>query len=255
MSNLKAILKFTLFALWCLCMVPLQIVVLLFHKGQGAYLIPKYWHKGVCRIFGLKVTITGTPLQNRQVMFVSNHLSYLDIPVMGSFLTASFIAKKEVAGWPVFGFLSKMQQTAFIDRSGKEVTKDQYDLGTMLDQGKSLILFPEGTSSDGREVLPFKSRMFTLVLERAGKVALQPITIRLPDAQTQATRDQYAWYGDMELPPHLWALAKTKGAHVELIFHAPIEVSADDDRKAVTNKCFQIIEESLGGVSGLRSSD
>lgn len=178
-------------------------------------------------------------------MYVSNHLSYLDIPVIGSYLKASFIAKQEVAGWPVFGFLSKLQQTAFVDRSGARVEKDHYDLGNMLDAGKSLILFPEGTSSDGRALLPFKSRLFTLVIERVGNVAVQPFTIRIPEAVTQEDRDQYAWHGDMELAPHLWALAKTNGVTVELIFHDLIEVEETTERKALTQQCFKIINESL----------
>lgn len=240
-----AILKTILFLLWCCVMVPLQMIVLLFHKGQGAYIIPKYWHKGVCVIFGIKVKITGKPVLDRQVMYVSNHLSYLDIPSIGSFLKASFIAKLEVASWPVFGFLSKMQQTAFVDRSGARVKEDHYDLGSMLDAGKSLILFPEGTSSDGQTLLPFKSRLFTLVIERVGHVVVQPFTIRLPDAKTQADRDGYAWYGDMDLAPHLWALAKTSGVTVELVFHDQIEVDETTERKALTEQCYQIIQSAM----------
>ncbi|MCB9965957.1 MAG: 1-acyl-sn-glycerol-3-phosphate acyltransferase [Rhodospirillales bacterium] len=240
-----AILKIILFLLWCCIMVPVQMVVLIFHKGLGAYTVPKYWHKGVCVIFGVKVKISGTPVQDRQIMYVSNHLSYLDVPAIGSYLKASFIAKQEVAGWPVFGFLSKLQQTAFIDRSGARVDKDHYDLGSMLDAGKSLILFPEGTSSDGQTLLPFKSRLFTLVIERVGHVAVQPFTIRLPQAKTQEDRDRYAWYGDMDLAPHLWALAKTGGVTVELVFHDLIEVTESTERKVLTEQCYQIIQSAM----------
>ncbi len=226
-------------------MVPAQMVVLLFTKGQGAYIIPKYWHKGVCLIFGIRVKISGTPVHNRQIMYVSNHLSYLDIPAIGSYLKASFIAKQEVAGWPVFGFLSKMQQTAFVDRTGARIKEDHYSLGNMLDAGKSLILFPEGTSSDGQELLPFKSRLFSLVIERVEHVAVQPFTIRLPNAQNQVDRDQYAWYGDMDLAPHLWALAKTNGVTVELVFHEIIELDSNADRKELTDQCFEIINRGM----------
>jgi 1-acyl-sn-glycerol-3-phosphate acyltransferase len=178
-------------------------------------------------------------------MYVSNHLSYLDIPAIGSYLKASFIAKQEVAGWPVFGFLSKMQQTAFVDRTGARLEQDHYSLGSMLDAGKSLILFPEGTSSDGVALLPFKSRLFALVIERVGSVAVQPFTIRLPDARTQKDRDQYAWYGDMDLAPHLWALAKTNGVRVELVFHDLIEVTPETERKELTEKCFEAIKAGM----------
>ena len=226
-------------------MVPMQMLVLLFHKGKHAYAIPKYWHKGVCVIFGIKVKITGNPVHDRQIMYVSNHLSYLDIPAIGSYLKASFIAKQEVAGWPVFGFLSKMQQTAFIDRTGARIKEDHYSLGNMLDVGKSLILFPEGTSSDGQELLPFKSRLFTLVIERVGKVSVQPFTIRLPNAKDQKDRDQYAWYGDMDLAPHLWDLAKANGVTVELVFHDLIDVDENTERKELTEQCYDIIDSAM----------
>ena len=226
-------------------MVPLQLIVLAFHHGKYAYIIPKYWHKGVCLIFGIKVKISGTPVHNRQVMYVSNHLSYLDIPAIGSYLHASFIAKQEVAGWPVFGFLSKLQQTAFVDRSGARIKEDHYSLGNMLDSGKSLILFPEGTSSDATEILPFKSRLFSLVIERVEHVAVQPFTIRLPNAKTQADRDRYAWYGDMDLAPHLWTLAKTSGVTVELVFHDLIELDDTHERKALTEECYEIIKSGM----------
>lgn len=226
-------------------MVPIQAVVLVFTKGQGAYIIPKFWHKGVCLIFGINVKIVGKPVHDRQIMYVSNHLSYLDIPAIGSYLKASFIAKQEVAGWPVFGFLSKMQQTAFVDRTGARIKEDHYSLGSMLDAGKSLILFPEGTSSDATELLPFKSRLFTLVIERVGNVAVQPFTIRLPHAKNQKDRDQYAWYGDMDLAPHLWALAKTNGVTVELVFHDLIELDENVERKNLTDQCFDMIKSGL----------
>ena len=115
----------------------------------------------------------------------------------------------------------------------------------MLDSGKSLILFPEGTSSDGKELLPFKSRLFTLVIERVEHVAVQPFTIRLPNAKNQADRDRYAWYGDMDLAPHLWALAQTSGVTVELVFHDLIELEDNADRKELTDQCFEIINKAM----------
>lgn len=245
MGAILSTLKLILFLLWCCIMAPIQMVVLLFTHGQRAYVIPYYWHKGVCFIFGIRVKVIGTPVRDRQVMYVSNHLSYLDIPVMGSLLKASFIAKQEVAGWPVFGFLSKLQQTAFVDRTGARIDKDHYDLSNMLDQGKSLILFPEGTSSDGTALMPFKSRLFTLVIERSGGLPVQPFTVRLPDADTQTKRDRYAWYGDMDLAPHLWALGKTRGVTVELVFHDLIETNAETDRKELTEKCREIVAADL----------
>lgn len=253
MRIVAAICKLALFFMLCVLVVPLQMLVLLFHKGAGAYVIPQIWHKGVCAIFGLKITISGTPETGRQVLYVSNHLSYLDIPVIGTVLRASFVAKKDVARWPVFGFLSKLQQTAFIDRARGAAAKEANALDSMLERGKSLIVFPEGTSTDGREVLPFKSSLFSLALQGNEKsLAIQPFTIRAlsingkaPD--TQALRDIYAWHRDMqtELPTHLWLFALSKGAHIHLTFHDIVLPADFGDRKTLANACFEAVSMDI----------
>ena len=144
MNNIIAAFKFFLFVLLCLIIVPLQLLVLLFHKGNGAYILTYFWQKSVCAIFRIKVKVIGTPFTDSQTIHVSNHISYLDIPVMASILRASFVAKKDVASWPVFGMLSKLQQTAFISRDRSDAKQARYALDNMLDEGKSLIVFHEG---------------------------------------------------------------------------------------------------------------
>lgn len=253
MRSVIAGLKFVLFFLWCCVIVPAQLVVLLFHKGCGAYILPYYWHKGVCLIFGLQVRVEGQPQRSGQVLFVGNHLSYLDIPVIGTVLKASFVAKKDVAQWPVFGFLSKLQQTAFIDRARGAAIKEADSLGSMVAQGKSLIIFPEGTSTDGRNVLPFKSSLFSLALADAVReMRIQPFTVHIETIAGQAPesqdiRDIYAWHRDMdtELPVHLWGFAKSKGAVIVLTFHAPIRAQDYEDRKALAKACHEHVSNGL----------
>ena len=249
LTGLKAVLFFA----WCAVMVPLQIVLMLFHRGPYAYVIPHLWQKGVCAIFGLKVIVEGTPLRHRQTVFVCNHISYLDIPVLGSVLKASFIAKREVAGWPVFGFLSRLQQTAFISRSRGDAQREKNALSNMLDEGKSLILFPEGTSTDGSTAAPFKSSLFSMTLEdNRHDLMVQPVTLRIekvdgkaPD--TQAVRDLYAWYGDMTMPPHLAAFTGCRGATIRVIFHAPVDPKSFSDRKALADQCHAAVSSALRG--------
>lgn len=249
---MQTILKALLFFLWCAIVAPLQMIVMIFHRGHGAYLIPYFWQKGVCRIFGLKVIVEGTPLHDQQTLFVCNHVSYLDIPVIGSVLKASFVAKKEVATWPVFGFLSRLQQTAFISRSRGDAQKEKNALSNMLDEGKSLILFPEGTSTDGSDVAPFKSSLFSMTLDDSRHaLMIQPVTLRIeqvngqnPDAQ--AIRDLYAWYGDMTMPPHLKAFTASRGALIRLVFHDPIDPKTYTDRKFMADQCRDIIRSGLG---------
>jgi 1-acyl-sn-glycerol-3-phosphate acyltransferase len=253
MSAILAAFKFFLFFLICLMVVPPQLLILMVSKGSTAYVIPHIWHKAVCHIFQIRIKIKGIPNKNVQTLFVSNHLSYLDIPVIGSTLKASFVAKKDVASWPVFGFLSKLQQTAFIDRSRSAAIKEAGALGTMLQAGKSLILFPEGTSTDGRMILPFKSSLFSLALRDSDEnLKIQPFTVSICLAdghppKTQDERDLYAWHRDMttELPAHLWRFAKTKGAEISLEFHAPLRAIEFSDRKILAKHCEDTVSKGL----------
>lgn len=259
MRSVIAGFKLLLFFCVTLVLVPLQIIVLSVHKAQGAYLIPHLWQKCVCLIFGLKISIKGTPVTDRQVIYVSNHLSYLDIPVIGSILKASFVAKKEVSSWPVFGFLSKLQQTAFIERARGAAVKEASALDIMLEQGKSLVIFPEGTSTDGTEVVPFKSSLFSLALKKgAGSPPLQPFAVKLLSVNNQTNlsrqaRDIYAWHREMttELPQHLWLFAKSKGAHIELEFFPLIETDENSDRKMLANVCHHTISQAIVPASNL----
>jgi len=254
MSSLKAAIRLLLFALWTIGIVLLQIPVLCVTRGPAIYHLPCLWHKGVCKIFGIKVTYGGSPDHTRQTVYVSNHLSYLDIPVIGSLLKASFVAKKDVSSWPVFGFLSKLQNTAFISRSRKDAKTENNALSKMVEEGKSLILFPEGTSTDGQSVRPFKSSLFSVILESnpSQELLVQPFTLRVERAngagpQTQEERDYYAWHIEMEneLPTHLWRFAKGKGAHIHLHFHPAQKAAAFSDRKSLALECHENVLSGL----------
>lgn len=243
----KAFLFFT----WCAVLVPPQALIMAVHRGRFSYLFPQLWHKGTCALFGLTVIVDGTPVTDRQTLFIANHVSYLDIPVMGSILQASFIAKKEVAGWPVFGFLSKLQQTAFISRSRADAQKEKNALSNMLDEGKSLILFPEGTSTDGRDVAPFKSSLFSMTLDDGRHdLVVQPFTLRIEQVDQrnpadQTVRDVFAWYGDMTMPPHLRGFTLSKGAVLRLVFHPPVNPRDYEDRKALADACWKAVHSGL----------
>ena len=260
-ATTRGIFRLSAFVLWSLLIVPPQICVLAFTRGPAAYIIPQIWHRGVAHIFGLKVHVIGTPVRRTQAIYVSNHISYLDIPVLGSVLKAAFVAKSEVAGWPVFGFLSKLQQTAFINRARVDTAQGRDSLKARLNSGQSLILFPEATSSNGREVLHFRSSFFALAegaqrhfqgghkddhsdLDERRGIYVQPLTLRVRRKMRGVSRDtidDYAWYGDMGLPGHLWHFAKYGGVDVELVFHRPIAPERHPDRKTLANLCEKAI--------------
>lgn len=256
--TLKAIARLCAIVLWSLPLVAAQCIVLLFHKGPGSYFIPQLWHRGIAAIIGLKVEITGKPISQQQTIFVGNHLSYLDIFALGSIIRASFVAKEEIAHWPVIGFLSSVQQTAFISRSGGHAKKVANSLAAMLKAGKGLILFPEGTSTDGRTILPFKSSLFSLVRDEThGRaIQVQPFTLVLietdgkplvggPETPLNGGRDLYAWWGDMEFAPHFWKFLTLSGAKLRIIFHPVIKPTPDQDRKTLAKLSWDQVAASL----------
>lgn len=259
MRTLIAITKLLFFALWTLLMVTAQLFILPFSKASIAYVIPHAWHKGVCRIFNIHVTTSGQPSTTApSTLYISNHISWLDIPVIGSKVKASFVAKREVESWPLFGFLSKLQQTAFIDRSRNAALREKNSLKNELSAGKNLILFPEGTSSNGSEVLPFKSSLFEILRSEntSDKIAitLQPFCITIKSingssSKTQKQLDIYAWYGDMDLAPHLWAFSKSKGAEIHLSFLPAIPLDTTIDRKKTAKQAYSLISQSFQGIT------
>ncbi|MEM6780278.1 MAG: lysophospholipid acyltransferase family protein [Pseudomonadota bacterium] len=221
----------------------IQTPILWFTRGPKSYFFTRLYHAGSCKVLGLKYEVVGKPVLDQQTLYVCNHISYLDISVIGSIIRqASFIAKKEAREMPVYGYLSTMQQTAFISRDRKDVKHEKNALDNMAAEGKSLILFPEGTSTDGREVLPFKSSLFGIVLKDniKEKMIVQPMTISLIEANGQNPNDQdvrelYAWSREMTIPltAHIWRLCKKKGATVRVEFHAPLTPTEFKDRKAL----------------------
>lgn len=254
MTTLKAILRLTLFLLWTLLLLPCQIIVALFSKGPSITFFPSLWHKVVCRLFAIKINVIGTPETSHPVLFVSNHVSYLDIPVIGAVVKASFVAKSEVANWPFFGPLSKISQTVFVKRASKDAFKDNNALKQTFVTGRNVILFPEGTSSNGQQVMPFKSTLFALATHDealAENLIIQPFTIKLKSADGMDTAGQkdiydlYAWYDDMTLAPHLWLFAHKKGAHIELHFHTPLKAADYEDRKRLTKDCEKMVASPL----------
>ncbi len=190
------------------------------------------------------------------MLFVSNHCSYSDVMVLGSVIMGSFVAKAEVARWPVFGFLAKLQDTVFVERTGIRAREQRDGMIQRLAAGDNLILFPEGTSDDGNRVLPFKSALFSVAqhpLENGDTVKIQPVSIaytQLDGMPTgRALKPYLAWYGDMELASHLWELAGLGMITVEVIFHTPVAMSAFGSRKALAAHCHETVSAGVAAAN------
>lgn len=213
--------------------------------------IKRLWFKGACGLSGLRVNVIGAPSAQPGTLFVANHVSYLDIPVLGSLAEAAFVAKAEVAYWPVFGFLSRIAGTIFIRRKAADVKAQSALLRRKLNSGKNLLIFPEGTSSDGTHVLPFRSSLFAAVSDGVGEPGLvQPVSIAYTHYRDGAKlvcglQAFYAWFGEMELLPHLLTVFGLAGATVEVRFAAPVPAEAFKSRKGLAAYCQDVVADNL----------
>ena len=249
-SSLRAGIRLLLYIGVTLALMPVQILAVRL-KSPLSVGLPVFFHRLCCRILGFTVEVAGTRSPDTPALFVSNHVSYLDITVLGSLIRGSFIAKAEVGDWPMFGLLARLQRTVFVDRRSIRAAAQRDELATRLEAGDSLILFPEGTSDDGTTVLPFKSALFAVTeTALAGKrLTVQPLSIAYTALDGmplgRAFRPRYAWYGDMTLLPHLWEMLGFGTVTVSVTFHEAVDPGAFASRKTLAEYCHRVV---AGGV-------
>lgn len=240
-----------------LTLAPFQMVLMAL-RVPLAKRMPMIWHRGVCRVFRFRLELHGRLSRERPTLFVCNHTSYLDISVLGAVLPGSFVAKAEVRGWPVFGFLATLQRTVFVERRVSRTGHHRDEMTARLESGDNLILFPEGTSNDGNRVLPFKSAFFAMAeREINGRpLTVQPVSVaytRLDGIPMgRRFRPYFAWYGDMELASHLWAVAGMGRTTITVQFHEPVTVADFGSRKALANHCQQVVAQGVSDAIGGR---
>ncbi|MGA1856604.1 lysophospholipid acyltransferase family protein [Azospirillum sp. 11R-A] len=255
-SSGRGALRLTVYLLWTLLLIPLQALAVA-RNWRLCRTLPAFYHGACARLIGLDVVVRGQRADG-PVLFVSNHSSYLDIIVLGSQIPGSFVAKSEVGSWPFFGLLARLQRTVFVERKARaSVDKQRDDIGSRLDGGDSLILFPEGTSSDGNRTLPFKTALFAVAARRIDgrPLTVQPVSVaatRLDGIPMGfAFRPFYAWYGDMDLAPHLWQAFRLGGMTVEVEFHPPVTIDGFSSRKALAEHCHRVISDGVAcAISG-----
>lgn len=244
-ARIRAAFALAVIALAALFMGSTQYLVLKTGLGNPAP-IPRYWHKVVLWALGIKVTVHGSMAAQRPLMIASNHISWTDIMVIGSVADVCFIAKSEIDGWPIFGWLARLQRTVFIERDRKRKSGEQAgELAKRLAAGDAMVLFAEGSTSDGNLILPFKSTLFGAaeMAIRAGasdKVFVQPLAITYLRVHGMPMGRQHrtlaSWIGDADLVPHLSSLLRDGAIDVDLHFGEPVEFTATSDRKAVTRE-------------------
>lgn len=234
-----------------LVLLPLQVIFVTLRLHRLAERLPVGYHRLCCRIFGFEIIRVGEIAATRPTLFVANHTSYLDIPIFGATLPASFVAKTEVANWPGFGILAKLQRTVFVDRKRGTTHHQRDEIQARLEAGDNLILFPEGTSNDGNRVLPFRSALLSVAERqiRGQPLTVQPVSISytglngVPLGHT--LRPLLAWYGDMTLGPHLWEFCRLGKVRVVVEFYQPTTMAAFASRKELTRHCFDLIANGV----------
>ena len=256
-SVLRASVRLFLYLSWTILLVPVQVLALAL-RLRLATSLPLFYHRVCLRIIGLREIVRGRMETKGPVLFISNHSSYLDIAVLGAVIPGSFVSKAEVAAWPLFGILAKLQRTVFVDRSARRrVGRQRSEMMQRLQAGDSLVLFPEGTSDNGIHLLPFKSALLSVAEETVnGRYpTVQPVSIAYTKLDGipmgRAMRPFYAWYGDMAMFPHLWRVLGLGIATVEVEFHAPVTMAEFESRKALAEYCrAQISAGILAAISG-----
>jgi len=235
--------------------------LLTFHLSLGIFLTPfvtrqdeqgywrvnhriaSWWHGRVARILGIRITTSGSPPQS-PAMVVANHISWLDVILLGHLLPTCFLSKAEVRQWPLIGWLAMRAGTLFIRRGGGEAGSVSETIGKHLQHEGMLTLFPEGTTTDGRRVRPFFSRLFAAAIETGSPVA--PVAIRyLADGEP----DPLAPYiGHQSLGENLLGLLRRRGSQAQILF-TPAIPSRNMTRKDLGEQARGAIVQALDGSS------
>ncbi len=255
-SRLRAARRLFMILLWTLPSLLIQAVCVVLPGRPKVAFAKAYWAV-FARLLGLKVRVIGqlaSGTSDRPVIFVSNHSSWVDIPVVGGVLDGCFVAKGDVAGWPVIGTIARLGRSVFVSRQRGSTVRERDTMRNLLAGGDNLILFPEGTSSDGSRVLPFRSSFFSIA-EGDARPIIQPVSVvydRLGGLPAgRANRPVFAWYGDMDIASHSWRLTQHRGLRVTVLLHAPLDPARFADRKALSQAVWRTVAD---GAATLRQN-
>lgn len=222
----------------------------------------KYWgpasvayYRFLARLLRIRVIIRGEQVTGQPVLIVSNHVSWVDVVVLAAIAPMVFVAKREVASWPLIGWAARVQKVVFVDRGRRQQTPDSINaIAQRLADGHAVVLFAEGTSGDGNRVLPFRSALIGAVEAvcteaRLGEVLLQPMAIcytaqnGLPMARN--VQPLVAWYGDLDFFPHFADFIKRGTVDVTVSFGTPMTAAAGANRKALTQELEKTVRAMM----------
>jgi 1-acyl-sn-glycerol-3-phosphate acyltransferase len=255
-SRMRVILRLALYIPCNIVLVPTFLIAAIIHL-PWARAIQRFWADMTMWILGFDLSIIGEPRLEKPTLFAANHVSYFDIAVFLRALRGTFVAKAEISGWPLFGIVGRLTKTVFVKRDRAEARRQRDDLTQRLLTGENLIFFPEGTSTDGGRVMPFKSTLFGAAQNPAlhGAVAVQPVSICYANTRggvplTGPLRGLYAWFGEATMVPHFYRALGAEGVRVEVRFAPPIAVDADSDRKVLAAQAYNAVKDGVARSKG-----
>jgi 1-acyl-sn-glycerol-3-phosphate acyltransferase len=206
----------------------------------GRRAISVRYYRALCAFLRVRIHVLGTPMRDQPTLILSNHVSWLDIPVISAIMPIAFVAKSEVATWPIVGVAAKLLRTVFVDRTRRlQTNKVNAEIAHRLAEGDPVVLFAEGTSSDGNRVLEFRSALIGAVtqLDSTHQVMLQPLSIGYTRIQGLPMGRQHrplvAWYGDIDFTPHFKEFLRRGAVDVVASFGRPVPFDSGTDRKAL----------------------
>ena len=229
-----------------LALLPLHLMARAFDLRMQRT-IPHLYHRVLCALIGVRIRQIGRRSTASPALILSNHVSWLDITVISALSPVVFVAKSEVARWPVFGWLAKQQRTIFINRQARHQTgAATREIAGRLLGGDAVVLFAEGTSSDGTRVLPFRSSLVGAVHHALGsstrhtRIMVQPMSLAYVGFDGvpigRALRERVAWYGDADLIPHLLQVLASGAVDVTVSWGEAVAYDISADRKTIARE-------------------
>lgn len=185
----------------------------------------------LCRYLGIELTDRGKGARWPEGLVVCNHISYVDIPVIAAHFPCGFVSKAEVRSWPVFGWLAVAGGSLFLKRESRTATRQVAEaMRERLGRGDRLVVFPEGTSSNGEEVLPFRTALFAAAIEAGVPVVPAALTYEIAEG---TGAEGVAYWGEMTLFPHLCRLMRMRGIKARFVWGEPLVPGLDRKTLAV----------------------
>jgi len=247
---MRASARLVLLLLWVLLMMPPVAVLSVLRLESARQKMVCWVCRQLNRILGLQIRMLGNPCADRPLLVVSNHCSYLDILVLSAAMPISFTPKSDIRNWPLIGWCCYLVGCIFIERKAGQLPKAREEIHKGLMKGRVVCLFPEGTTTNGQYVKPFKSGFFSLAEGEEG-LTVQPVSVcythRNGKELTREQRSELAWYDESLLVPHLFRTLSNGSVVAEVYFHPPVTHASFADRKALCLHCEQAISAHING--------